>query len=367
MIITEVRLEAFRNHLRFELSPAPFLTALIGPNASGKTNVIEAVRFVCSGGSMRRARPDDMIMWGAGEASVSMTAGPAERPTEINVRLSREAPTRWTRNGVMKRRAADATHGIPTVVFTPDDLSLIKGAAEQRRATIDALGEQLSATYGALRRDHGRVIRQRNALLKDECDPMALAALDEQAAALGARLFKHRRGLARRLLEAAAPAYEGLSSGETLGLRHDDRCGVGLRDLGEDVDVETVGERLNQEIHRRRAEELSRGQSLVGPQRDDFLPTIDGQDARAFASQGQQRSIALAWKLAEVSVIRDVLRTPPVLLLDDVMSELDGSRREALTGLVAGNIQTIVSTTDLTHLSTDLAHEAVVVQLGGGR
>jgi DNA replication and repair protein RecF len=146
-----------------------------------------------------------------------------------------------------------------------------------------------------------------------------------------------------------------------------DRCGIESKSLADEVSQEEVAEGLAWELIRRTQDEYQRRVTLVGPHRDDVTFSIEGANARAFASQGQQRTIALAWKLAEVSVVRTVLSRTPVLLLDDVMSELDEDRRAALTGLIQQDIQTFVTTTNTTYFDPDLLQEAMVVHVGEQR
>jgi DNA replication and repair protein RecF len=224
------------------------------------------------------------------------------------------------------------------------------------------LGEQLSSTYGSLRRDYGRVVKHRNALLKDWTGGAQLAAWDEQLIILGARLVSHRLRLLERVMAHAARGYGAMAAGEQLDFTYADRCGLATCDLTRPEQVETA---IREEMDRRRIEEQRRVTTLVGPHRDDVVFTVDGREARSFASQGQQRTIALAWKLAEVQVVREVLRTDPVLLLDDVMSELDAERRAALSELVSSEIQTIVTTTNTGYFTPEMLEGSLVVGIGG--
>jgi DNA replication and repair protein RecF len=239
----------------------------------------------------------------------------------------------------------------------------VKGPAEQRRNTIDVLGEQLSATYGALRRDYTRVVRQKNALLKDEADHTLVEPWNEQLVRLGARLHAHRRRLARRVLDTAAPIYAHFADRESLDIKMCDRCELEANDPRDEIDVPALESSISAELDRRRIEERGRKQALVGPPRDDITFLIDGREARSFASQGQQRTIALAWKWAEVALVTDLLKKKPVLLLDDVMSELDASRRAALTDLVQQDVQTFITTTTTAYFDHALLREARVVEL----
>lgn len=365
MHISRLVIRNFRSYSCQEIEPDSALTVLVGPNAIGKTNIIEAIQLIATGSSFRNPRWDEVVKWGEESGSLSMSATGESPPVAVDLTISKDGKRAWTVQGVVKRRAIDATRFVPIVLFTPDDLLLVKGPADQRRTLIDELGQQLSVTYGALRRDYQRVVRQRNALLKDDGTAAALEPWDEQLVNLGAKLHMHRRRLLRRVSSVAAPIYEHMAAGETLEIKMVDRCGMGAGDPDHDVAAEEIAAALGKELGRRKAEERARRTSLVGPHRDDITFFVSGRDARTYASQGQQRTLALAWKWAEVAVIGEVLRRSPVLLLDDVMSELDEARRRALTDLVQRDVQTFVTTTTLNYFDPALLKRAQIMTLGG--
>ena len=167
-----------------------------------------------------------------------------------------------------------------------------------------------------------------------------------------------------RIRDKARTSYQELSQDETLDITYFDKCGLGTGSLDEEIDVHQAEDVIFRELEARRDEERARKMTLVGPHRDEIVFLVGGQDARLYASQGQQRTISLAWKLAEVDVVEDVAHRRPVLLLDDVMSELDERRRRALTGLVQRDIQTFVSTTDISHFDPELLADALVLKTG---
>lgn len=363
MRITRLELTDFRNYDRMTIEPSPGLTVIVGPNAVGKTNIIEAVQLVTAARSFRRPDPCELVRWGAEEARVSMRAEDGARLLEIRLDVDREGHRAYTVNGQAKRRHSEVSGLLPSVVFTPDDLGMVKGPAERRRTSIDDLGEQLSSTYGSLRRDYGRAVRQRNTLLKEGVYGETTVVWDEQVAALGARFVIHRLGLLDRLMDQAAVRYEQMSGGETLSYTYDDRCGLGTC---ASRNIDEVAAAIRSQMESRRAEEQRRMVTLAGPHRDDISIRIGGRDARSFASQGQQRTIALAWKLAEVAVVEDVLRRKPILLLDDVMSELDAQRRLALSEVVTAEVQTIVTTTNTGYFSDEMLDRSLVVRIEKG-
>ncbi len=364
MVVSSLALADFRNYDRFELTPHPALTVLVGPNAVGKTNIVEALQLVTTAASFRRPRWEDLVRWGCPEARVSMRAEDGARVLEVTLDITADGGHVFRVNGQVQRKAGGVAGRLPSVTFTPDDLGLVKGPSERRRASIDDLGGQLSPAYASLRRDFGRAVRQRNALLKEPDHGTQMEAWDEQAITLGARLLTHRLRLLARVMSEAARRYSALAAGETLSWSYDDRCGIPKGADPETLSAAECEDAIREEMRRRAAEERRRAVTLVGPHRDDIVFLVDGREARVFSSQGQQRTASLAWKLAEVTLIEEVLRCRPLLLLDDVMSELDTDRRAALAELITGHTQAFVTTTNLGYFDPETLRNAVVVELG---
>jgi DNA replication and repair protein RecF len=369
VIVTSLLLADFRNYEHLTLEPHPNLTVLVGPNAVGKTNIIESLQLLTTATSFRRPRWEDLVRWGATGARAIMRAEEGERRLDVELTSDLDGARAFLVNGQPKRRAADVAGRLPSVVFTPDDLDLVKGPGERRRSAIDELGSQLSSGYATLRRDFGKVVKQRNALLREDGHTSELTAWDEQLVSLGARLVTHRLRLLERLMAEASRHYLDLTGTETLGWSYDDRCGLDMKTLPRDgrpvaPTTEEAAAALIAELVRRAPEERQRASTLVGPHRDDILFRIAERDARTFASQGQQRTVALAWKMAEVDLIEAVLRTRPLLLLDDVMSELDETRRAALGAAVMDRTQTFVTTTNIGYFDRSMLEDATVVELG---
>jgi DNA replication and repair protein RecF len=364
--ITVLRLVDFRNYSCFELLPSKDLTLLVGPNGVGKTNVIEAVSLVTRGESFRTTSWHDLVKWGAARARIAMTAeGNGAGKTDIVLEVA--AGRRLYRvNDVIKRRVSDVAGNVPAVVFTPEDLTMVKGAADKRRTVLDSLGSQLSATYTSLRLEYDRITRQRNALLRaPETPEPELEPWTDRLVEVGARLRGQRTALMGRMRSEIQGVYAALTGGERLSLAYVIRD-VESAAADETADTPThdaIASQMRAALAQRAREERARGTSLVGPHRDDVLFVLEDRDARAFASQGQQRTIALAWKLAEVSLIEQTVAKTPVLLLDDVMSELDESRRRKLAVFVAQRTQTFVTTTNVGYFEPDFLSAAQVVEL----
>ncbi len=359
--VTNLQLRDFRSYEDFDLELDPNLTVVVGPNATGKTNIIEALQLTTAAESFRRPQWGDTVRWGKNEAFIELTATGDERllETTLNIRVSGKREYRV--NGKIRRRIADVSGVIPSVLFTPDDLRLIKDSADKRRSALDSLGVQLSPSYRALRAEYERLIRQRNAQLRESSmNRDVFETITDKTIAVGASFMASRMRLFKRINQRMSDLYGNLSSGEALLSRYIPSWDVVN---GEDIEEEELVPRLKECSTLRRAEELSRGTTLFGPHRDDILFEIDGREARSFASQGQQRTIALAWKLAEVSVVKEISGQEPLLLLDDVMSELDERRRHSLALFVGEAAQTVITTTNLGYFDAALMDRAKVVTL----
>lgn len=362
--IQRITLERFRSHRFLDLGPLEQTTVFVGPNGAGKTNVLEAVDLVLSGRSFRQARLEDVVTWGESSSAVRLEGVRDGVEVAVEERFSLEGARRLFVDGIERKRRSEALHDVYTVVFRPDDLEIVKGSADVRRDAIDALGGRLSEVYSHTRREYLRVVRHRNALLREwRASRSDLAVWTEQAVALGARLLVHRRRLVARLFVHAAVQHAGLSDGASLSVEYHDRCGLGVTDPGVELSVAEARAALEAEFTAREPEERERATTVVGPHRDDLVILLDGREARRFASQGQQRSIALAWRIGEMRTITDVSGAEPILLLDDVMSELDERRRAALQACIGEAAQTLMTTTDTAHVPV-MSGRVSVIEVG---
>lgn len=360
LAINSIEVRDFRNYRRFVLELDPELTILVGPNAVGKTNLIEALELLTSARSFRKPSWTDTIRYESLEgARLQMKASGDGRDLSVVLTINPAGRRTYEVNGKTRRAVNQVAGVIPCVVFTPEDLSLIKGAAEQRRSALDHVGEQLSPAYASLRSEYDKILRQRNVALKEDRSADELEVWTERLIETGAALITHRRRLFERLREAMRVLYPQITADGHLSVQY--LCSWERRGLelpGEPVEA------LRFFMERTRDEERGRKTTVAGPHRDDVEFRIDGRDARTFASQGQQRTLALVWKMAEVAVITDVATQKPLLLLDDVMSELDETRRHALAAFVGSVAQTVVTTTNLGYFEDSLLDKARVVMLG---
>ena len=324
MKVLELRASGFRNLETLRFSPCGGLNAVTGENAQGKTNLLEAMWLFTGGRSFRGARDQELVRAGAQEARLSLTffSGGREQRAELTLRGgARQAVL----NGVPKRGMAELIGRFCAVVFSPEHLSLVKGGPAERRAFLDSALCQAKPSYAIAYARYRRTLNQRNALLKDiarhpELED-TLPIWDDRLCRSGAVLIRERRAYLERFAPRASAHYAGIAHGrEELRLTYEPSCGG---DMAES-------------LRRALREDIRFGHTSVGPHRDDIGIEIGGMAARLYASQGQQRSAVLAMKLAEAAVLAEACGEEPVVFLDDVLSELDGSRQLYLLSSLSG-------------------------------
>lgn len=368
--IRSLRFDDFRSYERFELEDVGGLTVFVGPNASGKTNAVEGIQLLTAFGSFRGAKSRELIRWGAEQATLRARLASDTRDLDVK-HIIKPGHRGCLLNG--KRKAVQDMQGVlPSVTFSPDDLVLVKGAQTPRRAALDLLGCQLSRSHRIIKRDYDRLVRHKNALLRDEADPLLLASVNDMMAAPAVQLYLYRAALARNLAARMAEAYASITRGEEKvevsyvpsWEEEAVKQAASWAPMGFDYDKARATEAFERALAARAGEEAARKRACVGPHADHVEFFIDGRNAGMYASQGQQRSLVLAWKIAEVGLVREMTGTRPVLLLDDVMSELDASRRHALVSLLRQDIQTFITTTETAFFEDDILERANVIELG---
>jgi len=336
--VRRLRLYQFRNYAEATVHFSPGVNVISGENAQGKSNLLEAVATAALTRSPRAQSSEALLHWGSDEALVEAEVQRPVAPRTIAARFRRDPVSgRVTRVMTLdgnKRAPGDVLGLCPAVLFWPDDLQLVKAGPEGRRRLLDTALAQLDRGVADALVRYRRVVEQRNALLKQlragAGGGAALPGFTRELVDLGAVIVVARQRLVQELGDQAAPTLAGLTAGrELLELRYATRHGA-----AED-DVDAAAAALEAAIKRRAAEEIARGVSLVGPHRDDLDIDLDGKPARLSASQGQQRTIVLALKVAEVECFRARTSLAPIVILDDVLSELDPVRRRDLMRLLA--------------------------------
>ena len=330
MRLDRLELYDFRNYAHLQAEFVPGVNLLVGENAQGKTNLLEAIGYLSAGRSFRTARPQELIRFGAEFCDLQARVQTAAREQTLRaVLFAARRPRQLYIGGVKQRSAAGLTGVLTTVLFCPEDLQILRGGAAGRRRLLDMALCQLRPAYAQALAEYGRLLEQKSRILKDHTVmPSLLEPLPEynyRLAQVGAVLIEYRARYLRAL-GAAAEAYHREFSGGTETLRLDYRTVSTIEDAFAPRKELFEAILLHQERHYRA--ELDSGQCLTGPHKDDFEACIDGRSVKSFGSQGQTRTAAISLKLAERELLRRDTGEEPVLLLDDVLSELDARRQD---------------------------------------
>ena len=354
----------FRNYSHLELTDLGKLTVFVGPNAIGKTNIIEGIQLLTAQASFRNPSAAQMVRHGAPFARLDSWASDGSRDLQFTLQVVDGKKKRLLNSKA--KRAADLRGIVPSVAFTPDDLELARSASAPRRDALDVLGAQLSANHHRIRSDYEKALKGKNRLLRDEAPDDLIASMDEVMVMVGAQLTCYRAALFSRLAKAMGACYAQIANGKerleasyTPSWMEPDPDAIVMQTPSRDE----ARSRIESALAARRDEERARRRSVVGPHADHLDFFIDGRNAAVYGSQGQRRSLVLAFKLAETALIEDMLDQKPVLLLDDVMGELDSDRRRALLAFALADLQTFITTTGLSYFSDDLLSRADVVEL----
>lgn len=342
--IQSISLRNFRNHSSYVRKFEPGQNQIIGANATGKTNVIEAIALMTQISSFRSSQIVDLINKDSNDDFASVEIEILDNDTDtkniFTLTICDNKKT-YKLNG-KKKKISELKGRFPSVVFTPDDLELVKGSNTIRRQEIDNLGDQISKEYYRVAHDYTKALKQKNSLLKDNSPVDLLKSINDVLILTGAQLVYFRHALVNKIKPIIEDYYKKIAGdNELLGIQYfpswamDDELVDITRDKAREFLKQAFDEKIN--------EEQARCRALIGPHRDRIVFTLNGSDAQSFASQGQQRSIVLAFKLTEVKLIEDLLDKKPILLLDDVMSELDESRRSKLSSFVDKQTQSFIT------------------------
>lgn len=342
MHIDAVEFVDFRSYQRLSFSPTPSLNILSGPNAQGKTNLLEGLAVLAVGRSFRGTRPADMVRWGAHSSSVigSVNRYGSSRPLR-RLLSPRESDGAWTMTG----EGAEWARAIP---FGWSDLAVVNGPPQARRNFVDGFVAKLYPAYGSTLRRYREVLARRNHLLQTGGGGGIQGRLEpwnEQLIAIGMEISSRRQQGARVLSEEARQLYPVLGGRGDVEIEYRSMLGD-----------EPTAKLFAETIESRFGQEMRRGQTLVGPHRDDVFVALDGHDLRVFGSRGQQRLMALTLRLAEATPVAAAVGSPPVVLLDDALSELDPGVQERVMEYVSGIGQVFLTTAEASLPDVGRAH-----------
>lgn len=393
MLIKHLSLANFRNYKTADVALQPGVNLFVGPNGQGKTNLVEAIRYLSTLSSHRVAGYVPLIKAGEISATIRALASFEERDNLLELELNRDSQNRVRINKSPAPKLRDLLGYVNTVTFAPEDLDVVKRDPTNRRAFIDELVIQVWPRFAGVYADYERVLKQRNTLLKSArqtgAKGSALSTLDAWDASLvsyGAEIVAARVDLVGRLQPHLFSAYQSIAianneprilvKSSLLGAAVPTGFGGGFGasaedDTGDDLEFITTSDRAEiEELFRAklsfvRAKEIERGLTLIGPQRDDLVLMLGDLPAKGYASHGESWSYALALRLASVDLLRAETRSgDPILILDDVFAELDAGRRERLAELVAGNEQVLITAAVAQDVPAALKASVFVVQAG---
>lgn len=358
----------FRNLEPLDLTFDPHVNIFLGENAQGKTNLLEAIYFLALSRSHRTNNDRELINFDQDFASLAGRVHQKQVDIDLRLVISKKGKSAWV-NRIEQPRLSKYVGHLQAILFSPEDLELVKGAPALRRRFMDLEFGQVNPEYLYFASQYRQSLQQRNNYLKqlakrEASDKVLLSVLTEQVATSASEIISRRYRYLAGLNRHAASAYQAIS-----GARED--LTVIYRSSAKTIepgdDAQTIKGKLLARFAEIEDDELRRATTLLGPHRDDLEFQLDGKNAHLFASQGQQRSIALSLKLAEIQLIKELAGDEPILLLDDVMSELDQHRQAALLNFIHGKTQTFITTTDLEGISQEIVKQPRIYYIHAGR
>ena len=344
MHIKRLILHNFRNYAELSIEPDPGLNILIGRNAQGKTSFLEAINVIALARSWRAGRDSELVRWESDQARVSAEVAREEQnDISVEVILGRSEKKQVLINTIRQTRLADLMGQVNVLLIEPHDVDIVRGEPSHRRLFLNLEISQVQPLYCHLLVNYRKVLEQRNRLLKDlqarGCRDGVMDVLNEQLVNYGSRILDRRLSFVARIAGLARDIHSRITEGsETVETKYHSRTNLDGADA-----VDQLAERLRSRLEEVRDEEIRRGITLVGPQRDDLIFTVNGVDARTYGSQGQQRTIALSLRLAELELMNETAKEPPIILLDDVMTDLDEGRRKQVFDMTQGRCQIFVT------------------------
>lgn len=367
MYINELHLKNFRNYERLHIEFDRHVNVIIGENAQGKTNLLEAIYLLAFTKSYRTNHDRELIKWDTEFAKINAELNKKNHTIPLELIFHRNGK-RAKVNHIEQQKLSEFIGALNVVMFAPEDLALVKGAPQMRRRFIDMELGQIEPLYLYHLGEYQKILRQRNSHLKQlqkqaHVDTTLLQILTEQLIAHAAIVLHKRFHFLQLLRQWAIPIHEKISRGlEKLAINY-----VATIEVLEDATEETIVNIYTEAFSRIIDNEINRGTTLIGPHRDDLTFFINDRDVKLFGSQGQQRTTALSLKLAEIDLIYEEIKEYPVLLLDDVLSELDDYRQSHLLTAIQDKVQTFVSTTSVDGINHETLKKASMYTVIDGK
>ena len=372
MFIKSIELKNYRNYkdLKLEFSKEKIL--LIGKNAQGKTNLLEAMYYWSCLNSARAKTDSELIMWNEPAAKLKALVLKEDFEKELEVLINPPKRKELKVNGIKKSKSAEFCTNLSVVSFSVNDLLLLRGVPEDRRNWLDMAISQIYPAYPDRLSKYNKIRMQKNNHLKDikgniNADTSLLEVFNTQLAVSGSNIIFLRLKFLKELQKIAMEKHMQIAASEILTTFYNSTV-LGDVDfsLQSDFAVEDIAQKFEEKLKERQLEEIIRAQALVGPHRDDVSFFINDIEAKKFASQGQQRTIVLSLKLAELKLVKEKIGDTPVLLLDDVLAELDDIRQNYLLNAIGNNTQTIITSVDTLHFDEEYLKDVEIFKISGG-
>lgn len=369
MFIKSLKLKNFRNYAGIDLELNSKKILFIGKNAQGKTNLLEAVYYLSSLDSIRAKSDSELIKWG--EAFCNICAQIKKFDIDIDLEVNINPPNRKKLkvNGLNKNKSSEFISNISAVCFTVNDLLLLRGAPEDRRKWLDNAISQIFPAYIERLNKYNKIKTQKNNYLKNlkgniNADTSMLDIWNEQLAITGSNLIFIRLNFLYELQKIAVEKHKQISNSENLSVSYNSSI-IGDINCSEKFSFnnEYILENFKRKLEEKKPEEIIRAQSVIGAHRDDISFYINGNDAKKYASQGQQRTVVLALKLAELELIKEKINTNAILLLDDVLAELDDLRQNFLLDAIGSETQTIITSVDTLHFKDEYLKDVEIFEI----
>ena len=366
MYIEEVSLTNYRNYVKMNVSFENKVNLILGENAQGKTNIMESIYVLAMAKSHRTSNDKDLIRWEEEYAKIEGRVKKRNSSHPLQLVISKKGK-KAKFNHIEQQKLSQYIGNLNIVMFAPEDLNLVKGSPQIRRRFIDMEIGQVSPVYMHDLSQYQKVLQQRNHLLKQlqtgrQKDQTILDVITTQLINIAVKIVLKRFEFLFLLQKWAEPIHFGISRGsETLEVKYKPSI-----EVSEETDLSKMIEAYEEKFAKMKEREIERGVTLAGPHRDDLAFYVNQKDVQTFGSQGQQRTTALSLKLAEIELIFSEIGEYPILLLDDVLSELDNFRQSHLLNTIQGKVQTFVTTTSVDGIDHDTLNEAATYKVKAG-
>lgn len=369
MFIKKLGIKNFRNYSEVEVEFNSKKILFIGKNAQGKTNLLEAIYYLSTLDSLRAKTDSELIKWGEEFCNIKAEIQKFDIDVDLEVNINPPTRKKLKINGLTKGKSSEFISNISTVCFTTNDLLLLRGTPDDRRKWLDLAISQIFPAYVERLSKYSKIRTQKNNYLKDlkgniNADTSLLDVWNEQLAITGSNIIFIRINFLHELQKIAQAKHSQISNSENLSMFYNSTIIGDITACKKfEFSNEYILENFKQKLEEKQLEEIIRGQSIIGPHRDDVSYFINDIEAKKFASQGQQRTIVLSLKLAELKLIKEKINTNAILLLDDVLAELDDLRQNFLLEAIGSETQTIITSVDTLHFKDEYLKDVEIFEI----